>query len=651
MWGWIITIVVILGLTLICYISSLKGSVSSLESSLSKEREENKRITAEVLSLRENAESVQKLISDATKEKEFYESRTALLNKCVEEKAAAFPHIAAIKADLLILNHTNMDLHGIKYYHWKNPNNRQISEKIRQLEQAQSITEYKINYIYAVFPGIKYFVENNLRYDATSFNVPAPFCEEIALILSKKWNLEDVYNSIYKGRLENAFNSKILIDDLNITAQINSNGNVYSNVTLDHCECMDFQINKKPCKHMLYLAYALGALQINGFYLNKLSDFSMDRIRHLTSEKIKLEKKIQEEKAEKAKIEKAIENECEEKRAALDASIQLLDKELKSLAKNFDELMSLIPKKAEAYPIVAAMIADYLTIHYKQSADILENKPSPALKEAKRIRELQQETKQIIADKKILEYKLAYIEKLFPNINDIFDDGFTNVNEFELETESNTDRTRCFMSHDEYINLSVTERNQLALDRYLEREKSKWQIGRDYEMYIGQEIELRGYTVTYTGILKNLEDMGRDLIAENGITTYIIQCKNWAQEKTIHEKHIFQLYGTVVLSRLKKPQFDVQGVFVTSTVLSSTAKAVAEELGITVLEKIALKEFPRIKCNINRATGEKIYHLPFDQQYDTTVIDRAEGEMYAKTVADAEAHGFRRAFRHISKKL
>jgi hypothetical protein len=57
-------------------------------------------------------------------------------------------------------------------------------------------------------------------------------------------------------------------------------------------------------------------------------------------------------------------------------------------------------------------------------------------------------------------------------------------------------------------------------------------------------------------------------------------------------------------------------------------------------------DFPRIKCNINRTTGEQIYHLPFDQQYDAAVVDCAKGECYAFTVKEAEEKGFRRAKRH-----
>ena len=49
--------------------------------------------------------------------------------------------------------------------------------------------------------------------------------------------------------------------------------------------------------------------------------------------------------------------------------------------------------------------------------------------------------------------------------------------------------------------------------------------------------------------------------------------------------------------------------------------------------------------NIARRGEERIYHLPFDQQYDSTVIEPDRGELYAATTAEAEELGFRRAWR------
>jgi hypothetical protein len=89
----------------------------------------------------------------------------------------------------------------------------------------------------------------------------------------------------------------------------------------------------------------------------------------------------------------------------------------------------------------------------------------------------------------------------------------------------------------------------------------------------------------------------------------------------------------------------VRGTFTTTTSLSDRARRFANELEITIEEQVALADYPRIKCNIGGRSSERIYHLPFDQQYDTTIITPATGELWAQTVAEAEAAGFRRAWR------
>lgn len=318
----------------------------------------------------------------------------------------------------------------------------------------------------------------------------------------------------------------------------------------------------------------------------------------------------------------------------------------KKCIKDFDDI---IEKKCNYYPQLSVIMADLQTLYYERSAEFLDSKHPPAHIEAQRIRELREQTKQLLAGKKLLEYKLAYIYELYPDINKIFDDGFDSTTAPEINEFTNDDKVRDYLSKEEYDRLNTTQRNQLALDRYVSNRKSKWQVGRDYEMYVGYKYSLKDYNIEYSGIIKKLEDMGRDLIAKKNEEILIIQCKNWAQDKIIHEKHIFQLYGTVVLYQINT-LYKVKGIFITSTALSEKAKLVANYLNIEIIENYPLGQFPRIKCNINRQTQEKIYHLPFDQQYDKTVIEPKKGEFYAYTVEEAESQGFRRAFKHKGKK-
>src|SRR5207249_2985932 len=94
----------------------------------------------------------------------------------------------------------------------------------------------------------------------------------------------------------------------------------------------------------------------------------------------------------------------------------------------------------------------------------------------------------------------------------------------------------------EYKKLPNIEKYQLALHRYWQKKKSRWEIGRDYERFIGYQYEKSGCAVHYHGIVEGLEDLGRDLIATKGDHIEIIQCKYWSQERTIYEKHVFQLF-------------------------------------------------------------------------------------------------------------
>lgn len=118
----------------------------------------------------------------------------------------------------------------------------------------------------------------------------------------------------------------------------------------------------------------------------------------------------------------------------------------------------------------------------------------------------------------------------------------------------------------------------------------------------------------------------------------------------MRENVLMQLYGTTIAYRIENEQLFEEGIKITPvlmipsfTRLSDMAIRFAEVLGIRIMIQ-DFSEFPRIKCNING--NSKIYHLPFDQQYDTTQI-KNEGEFYAFTVAEAESKGFRRAMRHM----
>lgn len=290
----------------------------------------------------------------------------------------------------------------------------------------------------------------------------------------------------------------------------------------------------------------------------------------------------------------------------------------------------------------------------------LVKKKHPALKAAEEVAAARLEKRKLKEKLKFYEYQLKSYKEYFPFLEEyeeiILDEAVQFVpTDSNKEVLENSDPVLLYVQKAEYEKLLPVERNQLALDRYLSRTLSKAAIGRFYERYLGYIYENDGWQVEYRGIIDGYEDLGRDLICKKDDEIIIIQAKCWSFDKLIHEKHLFQLYGTTQLYLIdikngKIKNTKVIPIFITTTTLSPVAKDVAKWLKIKFEERFSIdKAYPMIKCNINQSTKEKIYHLPFDQQYDRTKIIPKLGEIYATSVREAEQMGFRRAFRHHDK--
>jgi hypothetical protein len=117
-------------------------------------------------------------------------------------------------------------------------------------------------------------------------------------------------------------------------------------------------------------------------------------------------------------------------------------------------------------------------------------------------------------------------------------------------------------------------------------------------------------------------------------------------QKTTRETLFFQKSNIFMadfsLSTSSGWNFDLQG----GICFFIRPKKFAKILNVDVRENESIGEYPMIKCNINKTTSEKIYHMPYDQMYDRTIIESSKGEFYAITIDEATAAGFRRAMRH-----
>jgi len=316
-----------------------------------------------------------------------------------------------------------------------------------------------------------------------------------------------------------------------------------------------------------------------------------------------------------------------------------------------------LQENSVGFPSIARALSHYETLADFQHAYFLERKTHPAVKTAKKVLKLANDKRSALERLKIAVARIDYYENLFPWLSDYIDididtllDDVTSRNESDYD---DSDPICKYLVRGEYEKLSPVERNELALERYWIGRKKPWQLGRDYERYVGYLYEMEGYDVRYFGIEAGLGDLGRDLICSQNSETLIVQCKYWSSNKIIHEKHISQLFGTTVMYDIEQrasttwnslSQVQFKPVFVTSTTLSDKALEFAKHLNVTVRQSIKLEKYPCVKCNVIGHSGDKIYHLPMDQQYDNLVTSR-KNRFYLNSVAEAEKQGFRRAWK------
>jgi hypothetical protein len=335
-----------------------------------------------------------------------------------------------------------------------------------------------------------------------------------------------------------------------------------------------------------------------------------------------------------------------EKTALINNLIKKADKSIQSEAKNKGN------KKARAW--FGALYAETQSLLDNYRSNLLRYKKRPSLKGAEQVREVKKEKRELNKKLKILEYQLKTYEQYFPIIEDfkdyiLEDDTFLIKSDGSVSQDEDYDPVQKFLKPEEFKKLPVDRKNQLALDRYLNKTHTKLEIGRFYERYIGYLYEQEDWIVKFFGIIEGFDDLGRDLICKKGNEIHIVQTKNWSKYKIIREKYLYQHFATTMHYKLQEKlskKIKVKPIFYATIDFSDMAKKVSKALNIQIKTEKLKKDYPMIKCNINPSTKEKIYHLPFDQQYDKVIIGNNPGELYVKTVAEATKKGFRRAFRY-----
>lgn len=333
------------------------------------------------------------------------------------------------------------------------------------------------------------------------------------------------------------------------------------------------------------------------------------------------------------------------------------EKRFTALQKFVDETLVDWKKQGALLPSLREW-SDRLQVEYDEmiERDMRSRRPS-AWKAAKQVKEARAEARRHRKEAERLRPQLALYESLAPWLAEYSDltveeilAGIQEENELKEFYKSGDDPVSLFVPHAEWASLSEAERNQLALDRFWQgsRRRTAWTAGIQYERYIGYRHEANGYRVEYHGAQLGLDDLGIDLVCIKDDEVRIVQCKRLSSAKGIpvRENVIAQVYGAARYYTMEHSQLiNAIPVLYTSYECSDTARRFAQLLGVRLFERVEFQPYPCIKCNVSHLNGQRIYHLPFDQQYDDALIGDNDGEFYAMTVAEAEDAGFRRAYR------
>lgn len=116
---------------------------------------------------------------------------------------------------------------------------------------------------------------------------------------------------------------------------------------------------------------------------------------------------------------------------------------------------------------------------------------------------------------------------------------------------------------------------------------SRQKAGEQYEKYVGAIFRRQGYSVNYNGIKRGFDDEGIDLICKKADEVLLIQCKNWAKDKIIHENYVFQLYGAWKFYEAAEKTKAVACLYCTCKV-TNQARIIARILGVQIKEEFKI---------------------------------------------------------------
>jgi hypothetical protein len=241
-------------------------------------------------------------------------------------------------------------------------------------------------------------------------------------------------------------------------------------------------------------------------------------------------------------------NSIETSKATLATQLEGADRRTRETTISLEELQRLLDEQSLHFPWLANAFAELQHLRFQREENSLRYKKNPAMSAANRVTELKKIVRETELQFRSVKYRIQFYEKLSPWLIELSGEDIDSLIKRKL-SESNSSEAgavdfdepvRKLLSNQEWQALTDSEKYQLALDRWKVGKKTNWQIGRDFERFVGYELETAGYDVAYHGAIEGLEDLGRDLIAKRSGFTIIVQCKYWATYREVHEKHVFR---------------------------------------------------------------------------------------------------------------
>ena len=278
------------------------------------------------------------------------------------------------------------------------------------------------------------------------------------------------------------------------------------------------------------------------------------------------------------------------------------------------------------------------------------SKKVPAPTAAENVKNISKEKRSWIIKAKDYEYQIKQLEEFFPKLKD-YKEAIQDELISHLDENDETDPILKLLSVEEWNSLSVGQREDLAIERYLNgASRSAWDAGLKYERYLGSLYENDGWFVEYIGALNGLEDYGRDLICSKNNVVRVIQAKRWKENSPLYMKHVVQIFGTTLLLQQERSLLETPTPMLVSTsAFAEDSKRAAQALTVKLVVKPLDKNYSCMKVHKSRS-GEALYHLPFDQQYDRIQMDISKGDAFVKTVKEALNMGARRAQKYQFQK-